>query len=199
MKVFFSFLLFFFSAFPLLEGMPPRMNHPQTRTSFPLEDLKHQLENHEVEMQMYEERLRTQETIVDSLREQFLDATLSQKEQFKGNTVAMEKKVLRVESDLAKSIEDLREMREHANQTSAVLTDYKKKIASLEGDLQQLQNDFEFLLKTLQVENQRTYTVQSGDMLEKIARKNGTTVTALKAANQLKNDKIFVGQKLKLP
>ena len=41
--------------------------------------------------------------------------------------------------------------------------------------------------------------MKSGDALEKIARNNGTTVKALKALNNLKTDRINVGQKLKLP
>ncbi|MEP6663860.1 MAG: LysM peptidoglycan-binding domain-containing protein [Verrucomicrobiota bacterium] len=44
-----------------------------------------------------------------------------------------------------------------------------------------------------------SYTVKGGDMLEKIARRNGTTVKAIMAANNLKTTKIHVGQKLKLP
>jgi peptidoglycan endopeptidase LytF len=44
-----------------------------------------------------------------------------------------------------------------------------------------------------------TYTVKSGDSLTKIAHANGITVKALRAANDLKTDRIKVGQKLKLP
>ncbi len=43
------------------------------------------------------------------------------------------------------------------------------------------------------------YTVKSGDYLGKIAGKHETTVTNLKSLNQLKSDKIFVGQNLKVP
>jgi LysM repeat protein len=43
------------------------------------------------------------------------------------------------------------------------------------------------------------YTVKSGDALEKIARNFGTTAKAIKAANNLKTDRINVGQKLKIP
>jgi LysM repeat protein len=43
------------------------------------------------------------------------------------------------------------------------------------------------------------YAVKSGDTLTKIATANGTTVKALRAANDLKTDKLKVGQKLKLP
>jgi LysM repeat protein len=44
-----------------------------------------------------------------------------------------------------------------------------------------------------------TYTVKSGDTLTTIAKKHGTTVKALQAANNLTTTKIKVNQKLKLP
>jgi LysM repeat protein len=43
------------------------------------------------------------------------------------------------------------------------------------------------------------YTVKKGDTLGKIARAQGTTVTAIKKANKLSSDSIRVGQKLKIP
>ncbi|MEY4916106.1 MAG: hypothetical protein RL616_19 [Verrucomicrobiota bacterium] len=44
-----------------------------------------------------------------------------------------------------------------------------------------------------------TYTVKTGDTLTTIAKKHGTTVKALQAANNLTTTKIKVNQKLKLP
>ena len=44
-----------------------------------------------------------------------------------------------------------------------------------------------------------SYTVRSGDTLSKIAKRNGTTVKAIEAANGLITTKIKVGQKLKIP
>ena len=43
-----------------------------------------------------------------------------------------------------------------------------------------------------------TYVVKRGDSLSGIANKFGTSVKTIKAANSLRSDKIFVGQKLKL-
>jgi len=43
------------------------------------------------------------------------------------------------------------------------------------------------------------YVVKSGDTLGHIARAHGTTVKALKTTNHLTRDRIFVGEKLKLP
>jgi LysM repeat protein len=48
-------------------------------------------------------------------------------------------------------------------------------------------------------EGQQVYTVKSNDTLTKIAHQFGLKVKALRAANQLKSDKIRVGQKLKIP
>lgn len=44
-----------------------------------------------------------------------------------------------------------------------------------------------------------TYVVKSGDVLGGIARKLGTTTSALRAANNLKGDSIRIGQKLVIP
>ena len=44
-----------------------------------------------------------------------------------------------------------------------------------------------------------TYTVKGGDTLGRIAKKNGVSIKALRAANNLSGDKINVGQKLKIP
>jgi LysM repeat protein len=44
-----------------------------------------------------------------------------------------------------------------------------------------------------------TYVVKSGDTLSSIAKIHETTVTALKAANGLKSDRIVVGRKLRMP
>jgi LysM repeat protein len=46
---------------------------------------------------------------------------------------------------------------------------------------------------------EQVYVVKSGDTLTRIAAEHGTTVKALRAANDLKTDQIKVGQKLKVP
>ncbi|WPC08984.1 LysM peptidoglycan-binding domain-containing protein [Globicatella sp. PHS-GS-PNBC-21-1553] len=46
---------------------------------------------------------------------------------------------------------------------------------------------------------EQTYKVAEGDTLNKIAKEFGVTVEALKAANNLTDDNIFVGQTLKIP
>ena len=48
------------------------------------------------------------------------------------------------------------------------------------------------------VAGKKTYTVKKGDTLSSIALKNKTTVSKLKKINNLKSDKLKIGQKLKL-
>jgi len=43
------------------------------------------------------------------------------------------------------------------------------------------------------------YTVKSGDTLTKVAQGHGTTISALRALNELKSDELIVGRTLKLP
>ena len=45
----------------------------------------------------------------------------------------------------------------------------------------------------------RTVTVKSGDTLTSIAKRNGTSISALRSANTLSGDLIRIGQKLNLP
>ncbi len=47
--------------------------------------------------------------------------------------------------------------------------------------------------------SEQMYAVKSGDTLSTIARQYGTTVRAIRAANNLRSDSIKVGQKLKMP
>lgn len=49
------------------------------------------------------------------------------------------------------------------------------------------------------VGGEQVYVVKSGDNLTKIARQFGVTVEALRRANQLRTDRIKVGDKLKIP
>jgi LysM repeat protein len=45
----------------------------------------------------------------------------------------------------------------------------------------------------------KVYTVKPGDTLTRIARQNGTTISAIRNANGMKTTRVNVGQKLKIP
>lgn len=54
-------------------------------------------------------------------------------------------------------------------------------------------------LTAMDTGSEKTYVVKSGDTLSKIAKRNGVTLKALRAANNLTTDHIKVGDKLKIP
>jgi len=168
-------------------------------------DLQHDVENHEIELRMFEERLNTQETILDTLRQQFLDSNLANQKILKGNTVSLEKKVSSMDSSVSGMIKDMKDLQSHANDTAKALSQYKQKIDSLEKQVAHMQHAIDSILMALQIDDakaidsQHVYEVKSGDILEKIAKKHKTTVKKIKELNGLKNDRIYVGQKLKLP
>lgn len=170
-----------------------------------LDEMQHELENHEVELRMFEERLNTQETIIDNLRQQLMENTFANKELLKGNTIGIEKKVASVETGVAVMSQDLRDLQAHANDTAKVIGQYKQKIGQMETQLVQLQQMVDTILSALQIEpSQKTgsrgvHDVKRGESLEKIALKYQTTISRIKELNNLNNDRIFIGQKLKVP
>ena len=60
------------------------------------------------------------------------------------------------------------------------------------------QANIKLLLSPIPTADSIAYTVQPGDTLARIAKKNGTTVELLRAANPVRGDFIRIGQKLKV-
>lgn len=167
-------------------------------------DLWHAIENHEMEIHTIEERIQTQETILDTLREQLLDVKLSHKEIFKGNSVSLEKKTASLDLNVSQMSSDIKQLQSHANETAKVLSQYKQKITELEGQLVKINKAMDSLLIALKIEEPNDsketslYVVKPGDSLDKIARKNKISIKRLKELNSLENDRIYTGQKLKI-
>ncbi|MBS0627520.1 MAG: LysM peptidoglycan-binding domain-containing protein, partial [Verrucomicrobia bacterium] len=99
----------------------------------------------------------------------------------------------------------------NATQTTQYLNDCHIKIAELEKTVQhqnallteivQLKSSLTSLTNSLQKTGREdtVYKVKAGDSLEKIARLYKISVTALKEENELSNNKIIIGQELKIP
>lgn len=163
-------------------------------------DLRHEIENHEAEIRMFEERLNTQEEIVDSLRQQVMDANHENRELVKGGVIQLEGDVSRLENSVKGMAEDLRQLQTHGNDTASLLNQHKRKIEEVEEKMGQLQATLQLVLDALQIsEKEQVYEVVSGDSLEKIARKHNTTIQKIKELNKLSSDRIYIGQKLKMP
>ena len=174
-------------------------NRPATRSPS-YDDLRHEVDNHEAEIRMFEERMNTQEVIVDSLRQQVLDANHENRELVKGNSIQLENNVSHLETSVKGMTDDLRNLQSHGNETAKVLNQHKFKIEEIEKKMDQLQETLQLVLDALQVPgSENVYQVVSGDTLEKIARKHGTSIKKIKDINTLTSDRIYVGQKLKMP
>ncbi len=66
-------------------------------------------------------------------------------------------------------------------------------------DEKEEEEDLPLVIAPKQKENHSEVVVKRGDVLEKIAKANGTTVRAIKKANQLDHERLNVGQVLKMP
>jgi LysM repeat protein len=160
-----------------------------------LADLKHNLNNTQVEIQILEERLQSQEILLQRTK-----STPSS---------SLEKRLFAIEQIQEKIQADLKQISSHANQTTTCLQQYNTKISAIEQnierqnkkiyDLADLKSSLKTLKTSLAKETTTTYVVKSGDSLEKIARNHKISTESLKKANQLSQDKILVGQELIIP
>ena len=184
-----------------------------------VETLKHRVSNNESEISVFDEKLKTLDTIIESVRDQLNDSTKNHKEQLKGNTSSLEMKISSLETTSKGLVSDLRQLQSHANESAAALAQYKQKFSELEKliiqqnqDLEHMQAAIRSLMDILQgkaasgtstdttdADSGNLYKVKSGDSLEKIARAHGVTIQSLKDTNGLTSDRIVVGKTLKIP
>lgn len=184
-----------------------------------IEDLKHEMRNHESEIRMYEEKLSTMESSIDTLRQQMADSQQVHKDILKETSVNSEMKVSSLDTTVKGMVADLRQLKGHANDSATALGQYKAKLIEMEKiidaqgqNIENLQAALKSMMDAMQVRaggggtavasessGSKSYRVRSGDSLEKIARSQGTTISALKEANGMVNDKIIVGQNLRIP
>ncbi len=180
-----------------------------------LENVRHEVGNHELEIRTFEEKLQNLDTIIESVRDQLADSSKLQKELLKGSSSSLESKILALETVSKNLVADVKQFKTHSTEITEILTQYKQKISELEKIIEQqsrsighLQNAMKTLTEAFQDKDTATtkaplsgstYRVQTGDSLEKIARANGTTVQVIKELNGLSNDRIVVGKVLQIP
>ena len=134
----------------------------------------------EVNLELLEERMRKQELASTRV---IKEPSLSPK------LVAMEQDLKQLGTLYQKSLEKI-------SQLETQISSHEKRFQ----EVVKLQNTLSSLSKTIvPTQSEAPYQVQSGDSLEKIARRYKTSVAALKQLNQLSSDQIRVGQLLKIP
>ncbi|MBM3198030.1 MAG: LysM peptidoglycan-binding domain-containing protein [Chlamydiae bacterium] len=150
-------------------------------------DLKHALHHAQVEIQLLDEQCKEQEKL----------ARLTK------SSSHIDQRLLQLENSQKKLSEELKSL---SLKVTQVVTEYASKVISLEkalfdqqqvlGQIRDLRSS---LLATDSESNGTIYKVKPGDSLEKIAKMHKVTVKALRDTNRLLQDKIFVGQELKIP
>lgn len=168
----------------------------------PFEDLQHEVNNHEAELRVLDERIATQESVLEAIRQQFVDDSIANQDWMKSASSALEDRLSAMEDSLSGVAADIKQMQGHANETSKALVQYKQKIADMDKQIVRLETAMQAVLAAYQADmpqgNAMYYEVRSGDTLEKVARKNNVSIGKIKELNGLKNDRIFIGQKLKV-
>lgn len=187
-----------------------------------IDDIKVESSNHESEIRIFQEKLANQEVAVDSLWKQVHESNQGNKEKIRGIVELLEMKIANLEGASTSSHSDIETLKKSLNESKDAVVQQKQKIASLEKvnevqnqNIEHLQAALQALMEALQIKDvsllaedpyrslpaSAVYQVKPGDSLEKIARKNHTSVAKLKEINRLTdaNDLIIVGQKLKLP
>jgi LysM repeat protein len=187
-----------------------------------LGDLKHEVYNHENEIRMFEDRLQNQETTLEHLQQQVTGHYQTQSESLKANQIHLEGRMDSLDMTIKSLITDTRQLRNQTNDYVQALSQYKQKMSEMEilietqnQHMQHLETALHSIMEILQAREAaekaiaakqaeipmtyKTYKVQSGDTLEKIARTHKISVQSLREYNQLVNDKIRVGQTLSIP
>jgi LysM repeat protein len=216
--------LFLCEAAPGYNNTPVRTPQPteemqsamrQVRSTF--SEIKNELNNHEVEIRAFENRLHTQETMMETIREQLTNSVETQNELSKTQIVHLECRTNTLDETLKALVTDMRQMRGQSNELVTITTQYKLKLAEFEKlmeaqnrHMKSLETALNAMMEVLQAkstsekgfraeESPGTYKVQSGDSLEKIARLHKVSVQAIRDLNSLNNDRIVIGQTLIVP
>lgn len=141
-----------------------------------------------------------------------------------GKIEVLDHAIKNIEGMIKNLTADLKLMKTQANDTATALGQYKLKFSEIETLLQtqsqhmhNLETAMQSMMEVWQAKEAarnvssgasaivqstdglRSYVVQPGDSLGKIAQSQHVTVQGLREANQLSNDRIFPGQTLKLP
>lgn len=181
-----------------------------------LSDLKHSFNNHDAELRTLESQLNNHENLIENLRQQLTQNTQAQSDLSNAQNANLEGKIDALDNTVKGLIADLRQIKTQANESVAILAQYKQKLSDFEKlieaqnqHMRTLENGLQAMVELFQAKSEpppsisggsyKTYKVQPGDSLEKIARAQKVSVQSIRDSNGLKQDRIVVGQTIKIP
>ncbi|SRR5581483_1238811 len=167
-----------------------------------IDDLKHALNAAHVELGLLDERLKKQNTMLSDVKVQSGSSSSA------SQVALLEKKVSSLEKLLEKAAIDLRTLHASVNQTLSKIQNMENNLASHDkrlDEVSKLKGTLTSISKAIGTQsnalssNVKTYLVKAGDSLEKIARHCKSSVAEIRKINNLSNDRIQIGQELRLP
>jgi LysM repeat protein len=199
---------FYILSFTLLETIclsnleaAPRYNSQ----SDSVDVLRHEISNLQSEINVFDAKFKNIEDMLSTLQSKVDKTSQDSKESLRGKTDSIDSKIQSFSADI-------RELQNHANQSTTALESYKKKIADLEKSIAEQNRTIDHLKSAIKSmldvvapghaplsDGEQLYQVKDGDSLGIIAQKFKVSIKEIKALNGLKNDVIIVGQKLKIP
>lgn len=172
-------------------------------------DLRHSVSNHEMQLGVIEEQLDTINSQLEMLRKMLVEG--EQEQEF--TTQDVEDKLSQLDTQTKRFADEMSLYRTHAEKVNTILEKNQEKIQKVEEHAKrhnQILDTVQTTIKSLvnlhlpeetsqPSQEVNTYRVQAGDSLEKIARKHNTTIKNIKELNGLTSDRIRAGQLLKVP
>lgn len=209
--LFVSFVLF--SCSPIKssskeEGVQMELSLHEVQTN--LDDLKHDITSLQTELQILHGKIKYQENSMESLKQQTLDKVEGKLDLLIKQISNLEKRENVQEKELEKALSDMRKLGGHTSEESSALVQYRERLRELEkniiaqskrlDDISKLKGTLDNIAKSIGTKgNSSLYKVKGGDSLEKIAKNYSCSVELLKQLNNLSNDRIVVGQELRIP
>lgn len=170
-------------------------------------NMQHEVGNQQVEMTVFEERLNTLDTSLDTIRQDLLALKQQNKDKLSLAAQDTDARIGSLDLSTKGAVADLKVLKAQLNETTTALGQFKSRLTALEKILEgqnqnidALQAAMRSLAEALQIKEgikaTKQYVVKSGDALEKIARANQMSIEEIKELNGLTSNKIIIGQKL---
>lgn len=189
---------------------PPSRSPSEMRDAFA--ELRHFSNNLEAEIKVLEEKIASQEQIIESLQKEQKSAQKTLQDNFKGSSASFDQRLAALESTSQIISSDLSALRQHVEKQNSLILSFNDKLSrcenavNLQGNnvthlqtaMKTLTEAFQEPVSTSEV-NSSAYKVQPKDTVGGIALKFGITAKALREENKLSSDKIIVGQTLVIP
>ena len=174
--------------------------------------LSHRLQACETEVEMLKNSISTQQQAREALEKEVSSLLRATRESMADAREGSSQRQKSFDKNLERLSQDLKQLKAHSNELSQTLNDLAKSVQGVKDtERQQGQaiKELEQAMRALTLAlggkptgkpspdgKTASYTVKSGDFLEKVARAHGMTLSEIKEINGLTNDTIHPGQEL---